>query len=33
MRVALISFGSSMLTCWKRRFSAASVSKYFLYSA
>src|SRR5262249_8485924 len=32
MRVASDSFGSSTLTTWKRRFRAASDSKYFLYS-
>src|SRR5438034_1175835 len=33
MRKAFSSSGSSTLTTWKRRLRAASVSKYFLYSA
>ena len=33
MAMATFSVGSSTLTVWKRRVSAASFSKYFLYSA
>ncbi len=33
MAVATFSLGSSTFTVWKRRVSAASFSKYFLYSA
>jgi len=33
MRDALASLGSSTRIGWKRRFRAASASKYFLYSA
>ena len=33
MAVAIFSLGSSTFTGWKRRVSAASFSKYFLYSA
>ncbi len=33
MMIATSSVGSSTLTTWKRRASAASFSKYFLYSA
>ena len=33
MSTAASSLGSSTLTTWKRRASAASFSKYFLYSA
>ena len=31
--MAIVSLGSSTFTTWKRRVSAASFSKYFLYSA
>ncbi len=33
MTIAVASLGSSTFTTWNRRVSAASFSKYFLYSA